>query len=566
MEKKAKKKSNTDKIIILSLVFVITLLILFLNRSSSYNYYERIEFESAGARLYANLYYPSNDIEFQEKHPLVIFAHAFESQRDFDLRASVELTKRGFFVASIDYQGHGESGGTLLNIGGNNIPGLAQDCSNLLDKLESLSVYQNEINSSQIGLIGHSLGSMVALMNDALDPRFNATVTWSCLIHINLAPFGVSNDSMLYDYMPINIINNTNVENLLIIHHVNDPVLPFEKNALGAQDLTNATLIKSEEFIFGMEHLLIDRNLLKYTINYLEKYFFNSETINGPIYISYQLNYLLLFVNLALLFVTSMYLSRYFSLFFNIKPMKEIKFISDSSTNLSKKSIIIKIIGYFSVFVLTYLFFSLTFGALGLFISSLVLMFSLVIFQVSDLYNKAESIDIFLLKFKRSILSQFNLANIGFSLLSVSIFIGFYLLFSISYPFGFFFPTHLRDFLLAFSAFPLYVNLEIFYRKIIYPELAPIKSNRKRIAIMIGVSALMQSIIYGITLSWIIIPGFIATNLVMFVASVKNTYLYEDTKNFLATLISSFIIIQIFFGSTISSVYGLGMGLSSYFL
>jgi len=139
------------------------------------------------------------------------------------------------------------------------------------------------------------------------------------------------------------------------------------------------------------------------------------------------------------------------------------------------------------------------------------------------------------------------------------------MIFSISYPFAFFFPANISDFFLALTAFPLYINLEIFYREIIYPELKVIKSNKRRIAIMIIFSAIMQSIIFGITLSWILVPGFVATNLVMFVVSVKNTYLYEETKNFLSTLISSFIIIQIFFGATISSVYGLGQGLS-YFL
>jgi len=234
MEGISEKNSKIYKILVISFIFVISLLFLYINRSYSYNYYERIEFESAGAKLYANLYYPSNDIEFQDKHPLIIFAHAFQSQRDFDLKAPVELTKRGFFVASIDYQGHGESGGNLFNIGDNNIPGLAQDCSNLLDKLETLTIYKDEINSSQIGLIGHSLGGMVVLMNDALDPRFNATVTWAGLVDLDLGGLGISEDSIFNDYIPINLINETNVQNLLIIHHINDPVLMFEKNALTA--------------------------------------------------------------------------------------------------------------------------------------------------------------------------------------------------------------------------------------------------------------------------------------------------------------------------------------------
>ena len=100
-----------------------------------------------------------------------------------DLRIPIEFTKRGFFIASIDYQGHGESGGNLNNINSETgVPALAEDCINLLDVIENLPIYALKINSSQIGLIGHSLGGMVVLMNGALDERFNATVAWAPLV------------------------------------------------------------------------------------------------------------------------------------------------------------------------------------------------------------------------------------------------------------------------------------------------------------------------------------------------------------------------------------------------
>ena len=36
--------------------------------------------------------------------------------REPDLRIPIEFTKRGFYVVALDYQGHGESGGSLTNI------------------------------------------------------------------------------------------------------------------------------------------------------------------------------------------------------------------------------------------------------------------------------------------------------------------------------------------------------------------------------------------------------------------------------------------------------------------
>ncbi|MHA1479108.1 MAG: alpha/beta hydrolase, partial [Promethearchaeota archaeon] len=164
------------RIIVLIILLVFSLSYLAYDRAISYNRYERVGFQSAGATLYANLYYPSKNLEFQDQRPLVIYCHGIGSQRDFDLRIPIELSKRGFYVAALDYQGHGESGGNIINIDPiTDRPALAQDCSKLLDKLETLPFYSN-VNTSQIGLIGHSLGGFVVLMNQALDPRFNVTV------------------------------------------------------------------------------------------------------------------------------------------------------------------------------------------------------------------------------------------------------------------------------------------------------------------------------------------------------------------------------------------------------
>ena len=105
-----------EKIILLIIVLVFTLIALEVNKSLSYKKYDRVQFRSAGATLYANLYYPSKSLPFQEGRPLIIYCHGIGSKRDFDLRVPIEFTKRGFYVAALDYQGHGESGGTINNV------------------------------------------------------------------------------------------------------------------------------------------------------------------------------------------------------------------------------------------------------------------------------------------------------------------------------------------------------------------------------------------------------------------------------------------------------------------
>ena len=93
----------------------------------------------------------AKDISFQDQRPLLIYCHGIGSQRDFDLRIPIEFSKRGFYVAALDYQGHGESGGNINNIDlVTKIPALAQDCSRLLDKLETMQFYSDVNSSMQI--------------------------------------------------------------------------------------------------------------------------------------------------------------------------------------------------------------------------------------------------------------------------------------------------------------------------------------------------------------------------------------------------------------------------------
>jgi hypothetical protein len=78
------------KLFILVLFLALSLGYLQLTKSSSYERYERVEFESSGSTLYANLYYPSKNLDFEDTRPLVIYCHGIGSQRDFDLRIPIE--------------------------------------------------------------------------------------------------------------------------------------------------------------------------------------------------------------------------------------------------------------------------------------------------------------------------------------------------------------------------------------------------------------------------------------------------------------------------------------------
>ncbi|MFW9819054.1 MAG: alpha/beta hydrolase [Candidatus Thorarchaeota archaeon] len=432
MEKKDRKFLRKISILIVCLAFSLTFL--FLSKAVSYSRYERVQFQSAGATLYANLYYPSKSLDFQEKRPLVIYCHGIGSQRDFDLRIPIELTKRGFYLAALDYQGHGESGGSINNmVPGLGIPAIAQDCSRLLDKLETMPFYLN-VNESQIGLIGHSLGGMVVLMNQAFDDRFNVTVAWAPLVDFDPALLGIVETDDFLDYIPANLLNTTNTHNLLIIMHTQDEVLNFTENALQAQDLTNCTVIPITSFLLGGGHQLFSDRVLVESIHWFESHFFNSETINGPISTTFIINYIFLFLTLGILIAIIFSLISYSAEYFELN--EERKKPSRSKRKFEIQKIkqglkIGKIVVYAGVFIVNWVLFDRFFGLEGIFYASLIITLVyitvILIGRYRNVMKKEEKT-----KFKEFIVSRLQLKHLFYSLFITVFFLVILIIFSIS--------------------------------------------------------------------------------------------------------------------------------------
>ncbi len=559
------------RITILIVLLVISLSYLAYDKSISYSRYERIDYQSSGAILYANLYYPSKNLGFQEQRPLIIYCHGIGSQRDFDLRIPIEFTKRGFFVVALDYQGHGESSGNIINIDPTtDIPALAQDCSKLLDKLERLPFYSN-VNTSQIGLIGHSLGGLVVLMNQALDPRFNVTVTWAPLVNFDPQQLGIVNTDNYDPYIPVNLLNKTNTNNLLIIMHVDDEALNFTRQALVAQSLTDCIVIPITEPLIGGGHQLFSNVVLIESINWFENYFFKSETINGPINITFLVNYVVLFVTLLLLVLVVLSLISYSSKFFRAKEdiiqknsIKNDVPISKIKVKAKKIKQILKIIFYTTIFLLNWEIFERIFGFVGIFLASLnisIIYFTVkLIYYLKDLKEKRVKFDIH--QFKELIKSEFQLKYLFYAILSNFYFIAIYLIISFSYPFAFMWPSNfLNSVLAALIAFPIYFSMEIFYRKVIYPQLNFLKDERKKTLWIILIAIFIQINLMMLTWAWAFFPSVMFMYLIFLYAIIQNTLIYENTKRFSTVILSSFDIIQLFFAVVISNAIGIGAAL-----
>ncbi|MFW9948971.1 MAG: alpha/beta hydrolase family protein [Candidatus Thorarchaeota archaeon] len=129
-----------------------------------------------------------------------------------------------------------------------------------MDLIENHPIY-NLINNSQIGIVGHSLEGMVTLMTSTLDERFKATVSWAGLVNFSASFFGISESDPFMDYIPAKIINTTYPENLLLLQSIYDTTVPYNTNALVAQNLTNCELVSITYEIFGGPHYLFTESM-----------------------------------------------------------------------------------------------------------------------------------------------------------------------------------------------------------------------------------------------------------------------------------------------------------------
>ncbi|NVM37257.1 MAG: alpha/beta fold hydrolase [Candidatus Lokiarchaeota archaeon] len=555
-----KDHHQLKKLLIFIIILIITLTSLQLNKTQSYNKYERVQFESSGATLYANLYYPSKTLEFQAQRPLVIYCHGIGSKRDFDLRIPIEFTKRGFYVAALDYQGHGESGGNINNLDTiTGIPALAQDCSNLLDELETLPFYR-DVDASQIGLIGHSLGGMVVLMNQALDPRFQVTVALAPLFNFTPPRYGFVYNEDFINYIPVNLLNEENTQNLLVIMHVDDEALDFSDNALKAQELTNCTVIPIEGFLLGGGHQLFSNEVLIESINWFESHFFGSPNINGCIVITFYFNYALIFINIILIFISVISLISISSRLFFKKDKKNEHFNSldiEIPLNTSnKRKLIITTTLYIGAFLLNWALFEKFYGLIGILYASILMLVSFAAIRIIRFLKKPKDARNLII-FKQRIKNQFKLKYLIFTLICATYFIAIYMLFSFYYPFGFVWPSNfVVDFILSYLALPVFFSIEILLRKVIYPRLNFLKSEDSKNRVLIFTAIIITITMMALTRQLSYLPSVLFMYIVLLLVIIQNTKIFQNVKSFYPVVIISFTIVQLFFAAVISNAIG----------
>jgi pimeloyl-ACP methyl ester carboxylesterase len=131
-----------------------------------------VTFESQGYTIDATVYEPRVGPAGQESssyRPLVILIHGFAMSKEFMLSIGIELASRGVSSLSFSMPGHGFSEGPYCFT--NASPYIVSDA---IDYMISNAIY--DINTTCLGVIGHSMGAMTAIKAASLDPRIISTV------------------------------------------------------------------------------------------------------------------------------------------------------------------------------------------------------------------------------------------------------------------------------------------------------------------------------------------------------------------------------------------------------
>jgi len=165
---------------------------------------EFVAFPNKGERIVGTLHIPE-----RTPAPAVIFCHGFtgnriESHRLF-VHAARELCRRGFGALRFDFRGSGESEGLFESMT------ISEEMGDLTAAINWL-YDRMEILRDRIGIVGLSLGGVVALLTAVGDGRIKGVCTWGTPAEFG----GLQNTAR-------NILGEAKIEELMVKTHFDLP-------------------------------------------------------------------------------------------------------------------------------------------------------------------------------------------------------------------------------------------------------------------------------------------------------------------------------------------------------
>jgi hypothetical protein len=221
------------------------------------------------------------------------------------------------------------------------------------------------------------------------------------------------------------------------------------------------------------------------------------------------------------------------------------------------KKQIIKIIFYITLFISTWLFFAQLYGLIGIFISSIVQLIGYAITKFIIFFTKSKE-ERKEFSIKETIKNEFKLNIIIYAILASAIFQMFYFAYSLSYPFAFMWTANLYTLFLSVLVFPLFLAMELLFRKVLYPQLEFMKSESSKSNVIIILAIVIHLLIFYFTSNWTFSPSLLFSYILFLITIIINTVMYQKTKRFFVILIFSFDVVQIFFAVALSSIFGIG--------
>lgn len=138
---------------------------------------KKVNFNSEGAKLVGNLYYPQN-FDASKTYPAIVVSGSWTTVKEQMAGLyAVQLAAEGFITLAFDFRNFGESEGEPRFY---ESPSLKKvDVKNAVSFMQSLA----EVDDSKIGAFGVCAGAMYTLMAASEDDRIKSVVTTASWLH-----------------------------------------------------------------------------------------------------------------------------------------------------------------------------------------------------------------------------------------------------------------------------------------------------------------------------------------------------------------------------------------------
>lgn len=167
--------------------------------------------------------------------PCVLFIHGLGGSKEILLHHALSVAGNGYVVLVPDTRGQNSHTGPF-SFGVDDIT----DLRNLITWVEA-STHLPMVNKSSIGVFGHSMGALLAMLLAAQDDRVSCTVEASgpsnmtrvletewFRISLIGSPVDINDEEAIRRRTPLTHVNATNPRNFMIVHGTMDTSVPFD--------------------------------------------------------------------------------------------------------------------------------------------------------------------------------------------------------------------------------------------------------------------------------------------------------------------------------------------------